>query len=83
MRERTNMEIKTTGELRAFVAVTMSKLRNGEVELEHARLVVKLAGRITDSLYSEAKIHRLAIEAGRQPPALGLQYIGDPPPHQQ
>lgn len=71
------MAIKTTGELRAFVAEAMEEMKVGDLDIEKAQLVVKLSGRITESLYAEVKQQKLLIEVGKEPDHLGSQLIGE------
>jgi len=68
----------TTGKLREMVYNAAVEAREGRLSAEQAMLVSKMAGRITDSLYAEAKIQRLVIEGGGQPQALGGLPIGQP-----
>ena len=71
------MAIRTTGSLRTFVAKSMEELKAGTLDIEKATLVVKMSGRITESLYAEAKVQKLMIETGREPETLGSQLIGE------
>ena len=71
------MSVTTTGRLRSFVAKAMEELRAGELEIDKAHLIVKMSGRITESLYAEAKIQRLMMENGHDVLPLGSQQLGD------
>lgn len=51
--------MKTTSELRKFLAVTMEQVKAGSISMEKAAAVQKIAGRINESMYAEAKILHL------------------------
>jgi len=70
-------KIKTTGELRAFLADMLLGIKNGHVEPDVARNLTKMAAQINESFYSEIKIARVQMEAGKQSAALGALPIGD------
>lgn len=48
--------MKTTSELRKFLADAMVKVQEGTMSIEKASSLQKMAGRINESLYAEAKI---------------------------
>lgn len=50
------MSIKTTGDLRALIAKAIEDVRDGRISIEKAASIQKLAGRMNESLYSEAKL---------------------------
>lgn len=56
--------IKTTGELRDFLAAMMVGVKNGDFDLDKARMVAKLAGQINESFYAEVKVAKVLAEAG-------------------
>ena len=72
-----NESIKTTGQLRGFLAELMVGLKNGTVELETASGVTKIAGQINESFYAEIKVGKLRAESGEDMPGLGNMTIGD------
>jgi hypothetical protein len=47
--------IKTAGELRGFLAEVLLSIRSGEVAVEEANAIAKVAGQINQSLAVEAK----------------------------
>lgn len=56
--------LKTTGHLRRFLADTMLEIKNGQVENDVARNIIKMSAQLNESFYSEAKIAKLQMEAG-------------------
>lgn len=74
--EKWNRKIATTGQLRDFLAKTMIAVQSGNIDLEKASRITKLAGQVNESFYAEAKIARIRAEAGEQMPALGSLRIG-------
>lgn len=68
--------IKTTGELRDFLAGVMLKVRSGEIELDKARSIAKLAGQINESFYAEIKVAAAKIAGGENQTQLGNTKIG-------
>lgn len=63
--------IKTSGELREFLAQSMESVRSGELAIDRASQITKLAAQINESFYSEIKIARTSSEAGRKVAELG------------
>lgn len=49
------MTIKTAGELRGFLADIMVRIRDGNIDVEDANAIAKVAGQINASLAVEAK----------------------------
>jgi hypothetical protein len=72
------MAIETTGGLRKFVAEAMEEVRNGKMDFDKANILVKMAGRVNESLFAEARIQKLLIENGESAGRLGTQPIGEP-----
>jgi hypothetical protein len=72
-----NKSIKTTGELRDFLATMMVGVKNGDLDLDKARNITKLAGQINESFYAEVKVAKVRAEAGAIMPALGEMLIGE------
>lgn len=58
-------EIKTTGQLRAFLSDTITKVSTGEIGLEEASRITKLAAQVNESFYSEIKIAKTKWEMGQ------------------
>lgn len=73
----TNKAIKTTGELRDFLATMMMGVKNGDLDLDKARSITKLAGQINESFYAEIKVAKVRAEAGAIMPALGAMCVGE------
>lgn len=71
-----NKGIKTTGELRDFLAMMMLGVKNGDLDLDKARNITKLAGQINESFYAEIKVAKIRAEAGQEMDALGSMKIG-------
>jgi hypothetical protein len=63
--------IKTTGELRQFLADSILAVKNGHMDADTARNVTKLAAQINESFYSEVKIAKTAKEMGKPSCDLG------------
>jgi hypothetical protein len=49
------MAIKTAGELRGFLADVLLGIRSGDIDVEQANAIAKVAGQINSSLAVEAK----------------------------
>ena len=71
------MQIKTTGQLRSVLSEVLTQLRDRAIEPDEARMVVKTATAINESLYSEAKIQTVLREAGEAAPKFGRLAIGE------
>ena len=63
--------IKTTGDLRQFLADSILAVKNGHMDADTARNVTKLAAQINESFYSEVKIAKTAKELGKATCDLG------------
>ena len=59
-----NAKIKTAGDLRSFLAKTMEEVRAGEIDLDVASRITKLAGQVNESFYAEIKVAKIRAEAG-------------------
>jgi len=70
-------KIKTTGELRDFIAQTMESVRTGGIALDKAAQITKLAGQLNESFYSEVKVYQAYITAGKVTTDLGKLRIGE------
>lgn len=73
-----NAEIKTTGQLRSVLANAVKGVLNGDLDIERANALHKIAKNITESLYSETKIAMFAHDVGRTVPQMGEMQLGDP-----
>ncbi len=69
-------KIKTTGQLRNFLADMMIGVKNGDLDLDKASRITKLAGQINENFYAEIKVAKVRAEAGEQMPVLGDMPIG-------
>lgn len=69
-------KIKTTGELRDFLATMMIGVKNGDLDLDKARNITKLASQINESFYAEIKVAKVRAEAGAVMSGLGAMAIG-------
>lgn len=70
-------KIKTTGQLRDFLASMMVEVKTGTLDLDKARNITKLAGQINESMYAEVKVAKVRAEAGQIMPDLGSMQIGE------
>ena len=70
------MEIKTTGDLRNFLAETMTAVRDGAIDIDRAARITNLAGQINESFYSEIKVAKVRAEAGESLVGLGALRVG-------
>ena len=57
--------MKTTGDLRQFLADSIMAVKNGHMDSQKAREVNKMAAQITESFYSEVKVAKTMKELGR------------------
>ena len=71
-------EIKTTGQMRTMLANASKGVLNGDLDIERALALHKLAKNITESLYSETKIAMFQKEVGREIQEMGALELGDP-----
>jgi hypothetical protein len=69
-------ELKTTGQLRTMLANAAKGVLNGDLDIDRALALHKLAKNISDSLYSETKIAMFSHEVGNETPAMGDLKIG-------
>ncbi len=71
-------ELRTTGQLRTMLANAAKGVLNGDLDIEKAMALHKLAKNISESLYSETKIAMFAHEVGKEVPRMGELNLGDP-----
>lgn len=76
MKKESN-EIKTTGQLRAMLANAAKGVLNGDLDIDRAIALHKIAKNISDSLYSETKIAMFSQEIGKDFPKMGDLKIGE------
>jgi|TARA_R110000868_G_scaffold343156_1_gene604236 hypothetical protein len=69
-------EIKTTGQLRELLANAVKGVLNGDLDLDKATALHKLAKNISESLYSETKIAMFSHEVGKDIPEMGDLPLG-------
>ena len=70
--------IKTTGQLRTLLANAAKGVLNGDLDIERAQALHKLAKNITESLYSETKIAMFKHDIDQPMERLGELSLGDP-----
>lgn len=63
--------IKTTGDLREFLVNMMVGVKNGDLDIQEANSINKLAAQVNESFYSEIKIAKISAESGQQVVELG------------
>ena len=71
-------ELKTTGQLRTMLANAAKGVMQGQLDIDKAVALHKLAKNISDSLYSETKIAMFRRETDQHLEAFGAMNIGDP-----
>ncbi len=69
--------IQNTGQLREFLVDMMVGVKNGMVDTEKARNLVKLAGQVNESFYAETKVMKIKAEAGQAIQAFGSLPINE------
>ena len=74
------MSVKTTGELREFLANIMIGVKNGHVKPDEAARITKLAAQINESFYAEIKVKRVLRDAEEQTAQFGKLAIGKDAP---
>jgi len=72
-----NKELKTTGQLRMMLANAAKGVLNGDLDIDRAMALHKLAKNISESLYSETKIAIFCNEIGKEIPKMGELRLGD------
>ena len=71
-------EIKTTGQLRSMLVNAAKGVLNGDLPIDKAMAIHKLAKNISESLYSETKIAMFRNDVGKEIEAFGELPLGDP-----
>lgn len=73
-----SMELKTTGQLRTMLANAAKGVLNGDLDIDRAIALHKLAKNISESLYSETKIAMFNNDVSGVVIPMGELKIGDP-----
>lgn len=68
-------KIQTTGELREFLVSMLIGVKNGDIDESKARNITKMAAQVNESFYSEIKISKIQLDAGKQVSELGSLKI--------
>ncbi len=71
------MQIKTTGDLRQLLSAAIEDVKNGRMSTEKAASIQKIAGRINESIYAEAKILQMTNNTGKPLGNLPLHNAGE------
>lgn len=69
-------KIRTTGELRDFLVTMMVGVKNGQLEVDKASRITKLAAQITENMYAEIKVAKVKGEAGTMQHKFGELPVG-------
>ena len=69
-------ELRTTGQLRVMLANAAKGVLNGDLDIDKAMALHKLAKNISESLYSETKIAMFSHEIQQKAPAMGDLPLG-------
>ena len=54
----------------------MQEVKNGDIDIDKASRITKLAGQINESFYSEIKVAKIRIESGEAMIDLGDMSVG-------
>lgn len=68
--------LKTTADMRQFLADLMVGVKNGHADLDVASRITKLAAQVNESFYAEIKVAKIRADAGEQMIGLGDMPIG-------
>lgn len=69
-------KIATTAQLREFLANMMLGVRSGDIKVDEAGKIVKLAEKINESFYAELKVAQINQQLERKVDELGKLKIG-------
>ena len=72
-----SLKIRTTGQLRDFLAGMMMGVKSGDLDLDKASRITKLAGQVNESFYAEIKVASIRAAAGEELAKLGAMPIGE------
>lgn len=67
--------LSTCGDLREFLANMALGVKNEEIDVKRAMVVIKAAEKINENYYAEIKVARMQIETGKAAAALGALPI--------
>lgn len=70
-------ELKTTGQLRTMLANAAKDVLNGDLDIDRAMALHRLAKNISESLYSETKIAMFHHDAAKPEYAMGELPLGE------
>lgn len=68
--------IKTTGELRDFLATMLNEVKTGKLPIDKASQITKMVGQINESFHAEVRVAKTMLEAGEESVKLGELCIG-------
>lgn len=71
------ISMKTTGQLREFLANMLLGVKNGDINEAAARNITKMAAQINESFYAEIKTNKVRLDAGEALRELGALPIGE------
>lgn len=71
-----SVAIKTTGDLRRFLAKTITDVSEHKVSVDEASRIVKLAAQLNENFYAEVKVARLKKDLSLNIPDVGGLPIG-------
>jgi len=66
-----NNKISTTANLREMLCISITNVINGDLDLDKAKEITKLANEVTGSLNAETKALRLEMALSRDVPDIG------------
>ena len=72
-----DVKVNTTGQLRTFLAKAMIAVQNGDMDIDKASRITKIAGQINENMYAEIKVAKIRAEAGMEMSAFGSVELGD------
>lgn len=70
-------KLQTAGDLREFLAFTIMGVKNGDIPVDKANVIVKGAEQITNSLYGEIKQQQIQLSAGLPHYKIGQLPLND------
>ncbi len=68
--------ITTTGELRHFLSQAIVGIKNGDLDIQKAAQITKMAAQINESIYSEIKANALLLSSAKAVAEFGKLEIG-------
>lgn len=69
-------KLQTTGELREFLGEIMVMVKDGEIDLNKANCITKIATQINTSFFSEVQAAKIRLLNREATPTLGSQELG-------